>query len=51
VGQHDEHYHLIYEANLEIIYFLQMIGTMLTFGLVFPLIAITIFFAIIIILL
>ena len=47
-SQHDEHYHLIYEANLEIIYFLQMIGTMLTFGLVFPLIAITIFFAIII---
>lgn len=45
---HEEHHDLIYEANLEIIYFLQMIGTMLTFGLVFPLIAITISVAIII---
>ena len=44
---HEEHHDLIYEANLEIIYFLQMIGTMLTFGLVFPLIAITISVAII----
>jgi hypothetical protein len=43
-----EHHDLIYEANFEIIYFLQMIGSLLTFGLVFPLIAITITSAIII---
>jgi len=41
-------HHVIYEASFEIVYFFSMIGSLLTFGLVFPLTAITIFIATII---